>query len=358
MKPRNILALAVAAMLAGCGGAPAAPNAPIVLTYASPYPPGHPFSRADAMWIGHVESQLRGRVAIRPFWSGSLISAQESMEEVRHGVADIGLIAPIYARGGAHVQRAQAGFYAGVPSIGAQVSTYKCLENAFPILADELHGLRILAVQGGNSPGIVTREAPVRTLADLKGLRLRAPTENLEVLRALGADPVNMPMGEVYSALAKGVIDGVIAPADTLRNLHLAEVAGYFTTLRISRGAYPARAISRHRWSQLPPDVRTVLADAQPIWERALEREIRASDEAGIAYGRANGITFSPIAPYEQRRFDNLYNQSAARIASGLDRFGADGPAMLATAQRLIARTDTGLPVDCASVMSNRKDPE
>ena len=38
-----------------------------------------------------------------------------------------------------------------------------------------------------------------------------------------------MPMGEVYSALAKGVIDGVVAPADTLRSLHFAEVAHYFT---------------------------------------------------------------------------------------------------------------------------------
>ncbi len=63
----------------------------------------------------------------------------------------------------------------------------------------------------------------------------------------LGADPVNMPMGEVYSALAKGVIDGVVAPADTIKSLHFAEVARHFTTIRFSRGAYPARAMSDAR---------------------------------------------------------------------------------------------------------------
>ena len=52
-------------------------------------------------------------------------------------------------------------------------------------------------------------------------MRIRVPTELLNVMRDLGADPVNMPMGEVYSALAKGVIDGLVAPTDTFKSLHL-----------------------------------------------------------------------------------------------------------------------------------------
>ncbi len=101
----------------------------------------------------------------------------------------------------------------------------------------------MLAVQGGSLPGIITRDRPIRSLADLQGLRIRAPTELLTVLRELGADPVNMPMGEVYSAMTKGVIDGVIAPADTFRALHFAEVARYYSTLvgaarRLSRAGH------------------------------------------------------------------------------------------------------------------------
>ena len=56
-----------------------------------------------------------------PIWAGSLISSDMSMVEIRHGVADIGLITPIYARGGAHMLRAQSGFYGGVRNITDQV---------------------------------------------------------------------------------------------------------------------------------------------------------------------------------------------------------------------------------------------
>ena len=48
-------------------------------------------------------------------------------------------------------------------------------------------------------------------------------------------DPVNMPMGDVYSALAKGVLDGVIAPADTFKSLHFADVAGYALAMSVPR---------------------------------------------------------------------------------------------------------------------------
>ncbi len=332
---RRSIALA-ALLLAGCGK-PALPEGTEVLTYASPYPPGHPFSRADRRWMDWIEQASRGRIRVKPFWAGALLSSDQSMEEIRHGVADVGLITPIYTRGGAHAQRAQAGFYGGVQSMPQQIAVYKCLADRFPALSGELHGLRVLAVQPGNFPGILTRNRPVRSLADLKGLRLRAPAENLEVLRALGADPVDMPMADVYSALAKGVIDGVVAPADTLKSLHFAEVAHHFTTLRVSRGSYPARAISEGRWNSLSPAEQHLLARSQQVWEAALIDEINAAERAGIEFGRAHGVSFAPIAPADQRRFDALYNQNAARIAKALARFGRDGTPIFTEAQRLIA---------------------
>ena len=52
---------------------------------------------------------------------------------------------------------------------------------------------------------------PVRTMADLKGLKLRAPTRQTnKFLAALGATPVAMPVPQVGEALAKGVIDGAV----------------------------------------------------------------------------------------------------------------------------------------------------
>jgi len=339
-----IIAL-VAAALAAC--APKSQPGQYVLTYASPYPPTHPFSRADIAWMKEIEAKTGGRIKFAPYWGGSLISSDMSMTEIRHGVADIGLITPIYSRGGAHLLRAQAGFYGGIKDLPDQIAVYDCLAAQFPQFGKELSGLHILAVQAGNFPGILTRTRPVRSLSDLRGLRLRAQTDAIDVLRQLGADPVNMPMGEVYSALAKGVIDGVVAPADTIKSLHFAEVAKHFTTIRFSRGSYPARAMSDLAWRRLPPDLQALLQQSKPDWEAALNKEILAAEAAGNSFGREEGIDFINVSPADQARFDELYNHDAQLQADRLKKFGIDAQPVFAAAQKLIHGAGSG-PVQCA----------
>lgn len=354
---RALVSLAVALALASCSGKAPLPADAVVLSYASPYPPGHPFSRADSEWMAYVSKASGGRIVFRPYWAGALISNEQSMEEVRHGVADIGLITPIYALGGAHSQRAQAGFYGGVQSIDDQVTIYKCLAARFPELRREMDGLHVLAVQGGNFLGVITRSRPIEKLEDLRGLRLRAPAENLEVLRALGADPVNMPMGEVYSALAKGVIDGLVAPADTLKSLHFAEVAPHYSSLRVSRGAYPARAISQDRWEKLPADLRGVLTRGQKVWEAALTRQLLAAENEGMAFGKSNGVSFTSVSPQDQQEFDTLYNRNAMRTAKDLSRYGPDGTPIFTAAQSLIAQSHSGALPACDTPAPSKENP-
>lgn len=326
--------------------------AQFTLTYASPYPPTHPFSRADIAWMKQVEKDSGGRIAFKPFWAGALISSDMSITEIRHGLADIGLITPIYTRGGVHLQRTQAGFYGGVRTIEDQVRVYDCLAARFPQLRRELPGLHVLAVQGGNFPGVMTRNRPVRTLADLKGLRLRAQTDSIDVLRALGADPVNMPMAEVYSALAKGVIDGVVAPADTIKSLHFSEVAHHFTTLRLSRGGYPARAMSDKAWRRLPPDLQALLIAAKPKWEAQLNANNLRAEKAGLAFAQHHGVEILPLPAADQIRFDQLYNRFAIDQARRLRSLGIDGEPVYRTAQALIAQSEKA-----GSVPQCTKDP-
>jgi TRAP-type C4-dicarboxylate transport system substrate-binding protein len=262
-----------------------------------------------------------------------LLSSDQSMEELRHGVADIGLVTPIYARGGAHLIRAQSGFYSGVKTSDAQVALYRCMASSNPQFARELQGLHVLAVQGGTLPGLITRARPVRSLADIRGMRLRAPSELISVLRELGADPVNMPMGEVYSALAKNVIDGVIAPPDTFRALHFAEVARYYTTLAVPRGAYPARVMSEARWRALPPSARAVLSEGVGVWEAALAAQNARAATQGLEEARTGRVTIIQLPPADQVRFDTLYLADAARNAAALSRYGIDGMATFKVAR-------------------------
>jgi TRAP-type C4-dicarboxylate transport system substrate-binding protein len=317
------LVVLLLALLVGC----ARPIPPGVteLTYATPYAANHPFSRADQRWIDYIEQASGGSLRIRPIWAGALLSSDMSIEELRHGVADIGLISPIYTRGGTHLVRIQSGFYSGADSIQAQVALYRCLEKSTPELARELAGLHVLAVQGGLLPGIITRDKPVRSLSDLEGLRIRAPTELLAVLRGLGADPVNMPMDGVYSAMARGVIDGVVAPVDTFKVLHFDEVGKYFAALSVPRGAYPSRAIGDKAWRRLTPEQRALLANSSGVWESALADEIEKGATAGRAAMARAHIAVNPFAPAEQARFDSLYLQDAQANARGLARFGIDG---------------------------------
>ncbi|MBO9669897.1 MAG: TRAP transporter substrate-binding protein DctP [Sphingobium sp.] len=310
------------------------------LTYATPYSPQHPFSRADLSWIDYVEKRSGGKLRIKTYWSGSLLSSDMSMEELRHGIADIGLVTPIYVRGGTHLIRIQSGFYSGVKAVEAQVALYRCIAAANPQIGRELHGLHILAVQGGSLPGIVTRDRRIRSLADLKGLRLRAPSELLSVLEQLGVDAVNMPMADVYSAIAKGEIDGVIAPADTFKALHFAEIARFFNTLAVPRGAYPARAMNEAKWKRLTDEQRALLTESTAVWEAALAREVRSAVGAGFGEARKRGVQIDHMPKNQQDRFEALYLADAAGNAQRLRKLGIDGPAAFRTARSSLVGPD------------------
>lgn len=320
---KRLLAGLLALAAVACGEAP--DPSVTVLTYGSPYSPGHPFSRADRIWMDHVEDASGGEIVVKPYWGGGLLSSEESMLEVRHGVVDIGLITPIYARGGAHLLRAQAGFYGGVTSYEDQLALYDCMSSAFTQFGDETHGLKVLAVQGGNLPGVITRERPVRTIEDFRGLRIRAPVELLPLLEQLGADPISLPMGEVYSAMAKGVIDGVAAPADTFQSLHFDEVARYMSAVRFPRGAYPSRAMSLKVWDRLREDQRALLGASIVIWEEAMREQITGAEARGEAYGREQGVEFTVFDAGDQARLNELYNDAARAAARRLKL--ADGNA-------------------------------
>jgi TRAP-type C4-dicarboxylate transport system substrate-binding protein len=320
---KKILIVCACLFAAACR-APMPPDV-VVLTYGSPYSPLHPFSRADIAWMKWVEEQSGGTLRIKPYWSGALLSSEHAITELRHGVADVGLITPIYARGGAHLIRAQAGFYVGTKTFDQQVALYRCIEAAEPQFAKELHGLKVLAVQGGNLPMLITRDRAVKSLDDLRGLRLRAPSELLAVLKHLGADPVDMPMRDVYSALAKGVIDGVVAPMDTFRSLHFAEVTRFATTIAIPRGAYAGRAMQARRFESLSSEHQRIIEASIAVWEEALKREIGAAEELGEQAAKARGIEIHSIDPADQARFDEIYSRDAEARARSLTRYGIDG---------------------------------
>src|SRR5699024_10532555 len=80
-------------------------------------------------------------------------------------------------------------------------------------LKEEYKGLHMLALMTHNGGLIHTRDKTVKNIDDMKGLRIRTPSDTIsKALTKLGATPVGMPPGEVYEGLQRGVIDGAAFP--------------------------------------------------------------------------------------------------------------------------------------------------
>lgn len=335
----NVAAVCSAALfLAACGQQPAPVSAahPVVLRYASPYGPTHPFSRGDAVWIRYVEAQSQGKLRIEPYWGGSLMDESDSVRELAAGVADVSFVLPIYLRAGAHFIRGQTPFYDGATDMHLQNRVLQTLWAEFPQLSDELASVKPLIITGGSALEVLTRDKPIRTLADLKGLRLRSPAEITTVLDELGVEAEFMPMGEVYTALSKGTIDGVIAPVDTLKAMRFAEVVKHCTLVNIARGAYYSRAMNLQSWARLSPELQQVIERSLPIWSEAMIKELISAHDSGLQLAHERGVQFIELAPADQQRFRDIYARMATAKADELEAQGLPGHAAYARAQEII----------------------
>ena len=75
---------------------------------------------------------------------------------------------------------------------------------------EEQSGFKVIGYFSTGDSGIQTVKAPVRTPADLKGVKIRV-MENpalIESMRALGANPTPLPFPEVYTSMKQGVVEG------------------------------------------------------------------------------------------------------------------------------------------------------
>ena len=228
---RLLVTLAALMALAAC--APRPTGHVEVLRYASPYSPNHPFSRADIAWMKYVEAESGGRLKVQPFWGGALISSDQSVIELRHGVADVALITPIYMRAGMKAMKTQAGFYGGVRTIEDQASVYRCLEDSFPTFDQELAGVHVPAIQGGNLPNGPTRDRRPAAGGPAGPACRRRPSRR-RCCRSW-ASTWSPCRWAGHSAISKGVVDGVVA--SHYHQIHAFYRGGsHLTLLHVPRG--------------------------------------------------------------------------------------------------------------------------
>jgi len=100
---------------------------------------------------------------------------------------------------------------------------------------------------------------PIANLAEFKGKKIRATGWSMDFTAALGASPVPTPFGEMYSALATGVLDGITTPWDAMLGMKIYEQAPYLILPNLSAAPGLNILIGMDQWNALPDDLRMIV---------------------------------------------------------------------------------------------------
>ncbi len=162
-------------------------------------------------------------------------------------------------------------------------------------LADQLlkkAGLRVLARHWMGERYVLTRNKPVATPADIKGLKIRVPDVPMYTasFKALGAIPTPINYSEVYLALQQGVVDGMENPVGLIRGMKFYEVAK-FLTLVPWNNAVNILVINESVFQRLTPAHQKILLEAGKESEPYLEDLMTKESDECLKLFESKGVT-------------------------------------------------------------------
>jgi TRAP-type C4-dicarboxylate transport system substrate-binding protein len=262
---RHALALAGAAIAAPAtlrSGFAQAPQVTLRMHHFLP-PVANAHARFLLPWSKKVEDESGGRIKIDIFPAMQLGGAPPQLfDQARDGVADIVWTLPGNTPGRfPSVEAMELPFIAGKRGVTNSRAMAELAPTHFIKEFSEVHTLCLWA----HDHGLIHSNKPVRTLDDMKGLKLRFPTRQAgEALRALGATAIGMPVPQVPEALAQGVIDGAVVPWEVVPSLRLHELVRNHTEFPGSPTLYTATfilAMNKPKYEGLPADLKKVIND-------------------------------------------------------------------------------------------------
>jgi len=146
---------------------------------------------------------------------------------------------------------------------------------------------------GGLNAGFqhcIFAKAPVRTPADMKGMKFRVPQDKIfvETFQALGARPTPIPLGELYLALRQGVADGAAGLLDVFINFNMYDVAKYLVLT--GHMFQPLWAhMNDQLWQSLTPETKKVWLDTWKEVAAWAEKEGKDREAKNIALWKSKG---------------------------------------------------------------------
>lgn len=251
---------------------------------------GYPTVQALDFMGRLIAERTAGRHRIVVFHSRQLGEEKETLEQTRAGAIDLNrtnvaligtkvpavnvLAMPFLFRSIEHLQKVLDG------PIGAE------LLNSF-----EPYGFVGLAFYDSGARSIYNSVRPVRSIDDLKGLRLRVQqSEQMSaMIRSLGAEPVELPYGQVLTGLSTRLIDGAENNWPSFVTTDHYRFAGYYTLTEHTMSP-EVLVMSQKAWSSLTPDDRKIFREAalrssrymREKWRDLEDRSRKQAEDAGV----------------------------------------------------------------------------
>jgi len=259
MKRKMSLTMALfffAAVLVSALGTSPVIAGPIELSYAN-FPPPITFPCVQMeRWKKEVEKRTSGKVKINTFPGGTLLGPKNMMDGVIAGTADIGNLCQAYQPGRFVISNATA-LPLGIPNakVGSLVLYDLYKKYNFKQFAD----VKVLTMFT-TAPSNIMSKVPIRSLADIKGVSLRASGGAAQILKSWGANQIGMPMSATPEALQKGTVKGLFSSLEVMKDFKFAEYCKYVTYTNTP--IYPfAVVMNMDKWKALPADVQKVFDD-------------------------------------------------------------------------------------------------
>lgn len=295
-----ILALSLAAVsLTGCAESGAKTSAeataenPMVLTLAHGLSETHTVHIAMTEFAEKVEEGTDGRITVRILPNGQLGSENENMEQLMAGVISM---TKVSAPGLATYNEAYHTF--GLPYI------FDDTENFYHVMdSEQMHdfflsssddGFVTLTYYTSGARSFYTKDKPIRTPEDLKGLKIRVQDmkSQTDMMKALGGIPVAMSYGDVYTSLQTGIIDGTENNETALTTGKHGEICKVYSTDQ--HAMIPdVMVMSAKVWETISPEDQQVILDAayasteshKIAWDAAIEEAVaEASSEMNVTF--------------------------------------------------------------------------
>ncbi len=298
--------------------------------------PGDPFNNNSgamtSVFKSLVEAGTNGSVKVQIFSDGQLGKDNEVIEQTQSGVIQ----SNISSAGGVAQHYPLIGVFDlpfAFPNI-AVVHDVMDRESPFgqKLSADieKKTGLKVLGLlDSGGYFAITNSRQPIKTLDDMKGLRIRTMTlpTHEAIISSLGGKPTPLPWPEVYTALQTGVADGQMNPIPIIAFAKFDEVQKYVTLTQHIITPY-VWFINKGFYDGLTDDERYVInyaSKAAVVAGRGISRIIEASSR-GLPH-LAKKMEVNSVSAAELKRFASVSQPAVKNLIE--KKFGAEGVDML-----------------------------